>query len=234
MLPKHEIGAIVEQFYFGEADGAKLVHELPTFAPTIHEKEFCKVWESDEKKHEVLFAAILDEYNINRDSAKQSPLFDGIFKIAWQCVEEKDWVKCMTISAVIENIALEAGHYIHEVGDKPVQEVIDQILPDETKHLAFSNQQLKLHATNGTKETNKKAKKKIQQVLKKVKLLGFRLGKQNLFTTHDRIVANRAEVRFLEQLKTMGITHQHIENKNGYIRNSFAQVLLRICTQILF
>jgi 1,2-phenylacetyl-CoA epoxidase catalytic subunit len=225
-LSKNEIAGIVEQFYFGEADGAKLIHELPAFAPTLHEKEFCKVWEADETKHETLFSAILDEYNINQESAKQNPLLNGIFTIAWDCVKQQDWVKCMTISAVIENIALEAGKYIHQFGDKPVQEVIDQILPDEEKHLAFSKQQLKKHTTNGTKKTNAIAKRKIENVLKRVKLLSFHLGKKNLFTKHDRIVANRADKRFVEQLKKMGMNHHHIKNKNGFLRNLFYETLL--------
>jgi 1,2-phenylacetyl-CoA epoxidase catalytic subunit len=221
MLPKHEIAAIVEQFYFGEADGARLISHLSAFAPSKHEAEFCKVWQADENKHETLFAGIIEEYEIKQETAKQNPLFNGIFTIAWDCVKEKDWVKCITISAVIENIALEAGNYICEHGDKPVQEVIAKILPDEQKHLGFSNQQLKKHATEGTIRAQKRTKKKIRHVLKRVKRLSFHLGKQNLFTKHDRIIANRAEVRFLEQVKELGINHRHIENKNGYLRNTF-------------
>ena len=216
-LPKHEIAAIVEQFYFSEADGAKLIHELPAFAPGKHEKEFCQHWEADEAKHETLFANIIDEYNIKQQKA--NPLFAGLFGIAWECVEEKDWTKCITIAAIIEHIALEAGMYIQEQGDDPVKKVIEQILPDEKKHLAFSQQQLQKYAQT--------EKEKIQEVLKKVKHLSFQLGKQHKFTKHDIIVANRAEKKFLAALRTMGIQYPHIVNKNGWVRNSIYAFVVR-------
>lgn len=220
MLQKQEICAIIEQFYFGEADGAKLIHELPSFAPSQHEKEFCRYWQADEEKHERLFACIVEEYNIKKKGF--NPLLDGIFRIAWQCVKEKDWVKCMVISAVIENIALEAGKYVHENSDETVQRILDQILPDEEKHLGFSNQQLRKYNNKGNN------KNKIKDVIKQVKMLSFTLGRQNMFNKHDISVANRAEKNLLNDLKHIDIDYPHIENKNGFVRNSvlYGSVLL--------
>ncbi len=218
MIPKQEIAAIVQQFYFGENDGAKLIHALPEFAPGQHEKIFCGYWEQDEQKHDRLFHSILHEYNIKPEGF--NALFQGLFGIAWECVKEKDWVKCMAISAVIENIALTAGEYLYEHGDDPVKNVLEQILPDEKRHLAFSHQQLELYA----KENENK--QKIRGVLKKVKALSFALGKKSLFTKHDIAVSNNAEQKLLTQLETIGIKEIYIKNGNGYIRNLFFEMIL--------
>ena len=217
-IPKQEIAAIVQQFYFGENDGAKLIHALPAFAPGEHEKIFCGYWEQDEQKHDRLFHGILPEYGIKPDGF--NPLFQGLFGIAWECVNEKDWVKCMAISAVIENIALTAGEYLYEHGDDPVKKVLDQILPDEKKHLGFSHQQLEIYA----KET--KNKEKIREVLRKVKALSFSLGKKNLFTTHDVAVSNAAEKKLLAQLEIIGIKEMYVKNGNGFIRNLFFELII--------
>src|SRR3989338_373790 len=218
-IPKQEIAAIVQQFYFGENDGAKLIHELPAFAPGEHEITFCGYWEQDEQKHDRLFHEILPLYGVKPEGFNE--LFSGLFGIAWGCVKEKDWVKCMAISAVIENIALTAGEYLYEQGDAPVKNVLEQILPDEKKHLGFSQQQLELAIKND--ETNRQ---KVKDVLKRVKYLSCEIGKEGLFTVHDIAVSNRAEEKFLNDVKSLGIRTIRIKNTNGYVRNWFVEKML--------
>lgn len=220
MLTKQEIAAIVQQFYFGENDGAKLIHELPAFAPGEHEQKFCAVWEADEQKHDRLFHEILPLYDI--DPKGFNELFSGLFSIAWKCVEEKDWTKCMMIACCIENIALVAGEFMHEHGDNLIKNVLSQILPDEKKHLGFTQQQLEKAAKIPSENV------KIKEVLKKVKLLSFRLGKKNLFNTYDLIISNDAEKRLLTKMKEWNIHSIHLENKNGYWRNLFWESVLQV------
>jgi len=215
-LAKQEIAAIVQQFYFGENDGAKLIHELPAFAPGLHEKTFCRSWELDEQKHDRLFHEILPLYDIKPEGFND--LFMGLFGIAWSCVHEKDWVKCMAISAIIENIALTAGEYLYEQGDAPVKNVLEQILPDEKKHLGFSQQQLELFV-----KKDKENREKIKDVLNKVKRLSCDLGKKGLFTVHDLAVSNKAEKKFLTDMKKLGVWTVYMKNANGYWRNSFVE-----------
>lgn len=218
-IQKPEIAAIVQQFYFGENDGAKLIHELPAFAPEEHEKKFCKIWEADEQKHDKLFHEILPIYEI--DPKGFNELFSGLFGIAWNCVQEKDWTKCMMIACCIENIALVAGEFLYENGDEPVKNVLEQILPDEKRHLGFTQQQLEKYTRIPSE------KKKIKEVLKKVKLLSFQLGKKNLFNKYDLLISNDAEQRLLKKMKEWGIHSIHIKNKNGYLRNLIFEELVR-------
>ncbi len=218
MLKKHEIGAIVQQFYFGESDGAKLVQALPAFAPGQHEKEFCKYWKQDEEKHDRLFHGILHEYALVPSGF--NVLFEGLFGIAWQCVAEKDWVKCMTIAAVIETIALEAGIYLHENGDEPVQKILEEIIPDEKKHLAFSRTELQKYVNLSDNRI------KIKNVVKKVKILSCKLGKEKKFNNHDIHVANMAQTAFLSDMEKLGIHYPNIKNKNGYWRNIFLEIII--------
>lgn len=215
MLSKEELGEIISQFYCGENDGAKLVHELIAFAPEQHESEFCRYWEKDEQKHDRLFGTIIHQYPIKQKEFKE--LMGGIFAIAWDCVREKEWTKCMAIAAVIENIALTAGLYLEENGDAPVKNILREVLPDEQKHLAFSEQQLRNLATQ--EKEQEKNKEKIKEVIKRVKQITFSLGKKRTLSSHEIIILNRTQNNLLNQLEAIGISYPNIRNKNGFLRN---------------
>lgn len=229
-LSKEKLALIVTQFYCGEHDGAALIHELPSFSPGIHEKEFCSSWEADEQKHDTLFGSIVSLYNLKREEKDDTslspshsmtqctfnPLMGGIFSIAWDCVHEKDWVKCMTIAAVIEHIALAAGEFLLQYGDEQVGQIVQQILPDEKKHLAFSEQQLQRSL-----RAHPRNKKKVKQVLFRLKKLSLSLGKKGLFQKHDILISNLAQQRFLKQLKRDGVWCPDVKNTNGRLKNSF-------------
>ena len=217
MLPKEKLGLIVSQFYCGEHDGAALIHELAPFAPGTHEKQFCSFWEADEQKHDRLFGSIAHLYPAVSSEKKFNSLIGGIFSIAWDCVHEKDWVKCMTIAAVIEHIALAGGEYLLKHGDQQVQQIVLQILPDERKHLAFSEQQLRELLRV------RKNKKKVEQVLFRLKRLSFSLGKKGLFQSYDISISNIAQHRFLTQLDQEGLWYPNIVNGNGFLRNTFLE-----------
>ena len=141
-------------------------------------------------------------------------------------MNEKDWVKCMAISAMIENTAWYAGKYLYEKGDTPVQKVLDVVMVDEAKHLAFSREQMKICI-----ELQEHNKEKVAAVLKKVKLLLFDVGKNNQFNVHDLVVARCAEEAVLMDMDKIGIRMicgRRIETSNGYWRNLFFKFIIQM------
>lgn len=124
----------------GESQGVELLKQLKTFAPS--EEVAAEIAEQieHEKRHDQLFAERLKDLDIDCRGMNDSLV--GVYDLAQECVDAKDWVSSITIQAVIEELAMSTFSEHFGEQDPETQEILKGIIAEEVLHLEFGMREL--------------------------------------------------------------------------------------------
>lgn len=127
----------ITQYAMAEEEGVLLLQKMVDFAPGDEEKQFVIDQVSDEQKHAKIFKDLQIE---------EAPWYTStrkLYELAWNVVNQKHWLKCMILQAVIEELAMHSFTESWKRADAQVKEKINEVIKDEQKHLAFATNQIK-------------------------------------------------------------------------------------------
>lgn len=128
------------QYQAAEDRGIDLLRQLRTFVPNEEVGKEIDQQIVDETKHERLFSERLDHLEIDCQGLNNS--LEDIYDLAQSYVDQKDWVKSITVQAVIEELAMATfTEHVDELDDES-QTVLREIIQDEARHLEFGLREL--------------------------------------------------------------------------------------------
>ena len=151
-------------FQQGEDRGADLLRQLATFAPTIELKQQVLLQVKDEEKHHRLFSTRLKDLNI--DCLGMDGNLESLYDLAQEYVNQKDWVGAITCQAVIEELAMASFIHAYPNLDPQSQLILQEIIADERRHLAFGIEQLKTFAAQKKNKDVREVHAKIRELAK--------------------------------------------------------------------
>jgi rubrerythrin len=146
----------------------------------------------EEEGHAKIFTNQLKKFNF-----EETPLYATLqqfYEFCQECVNNKDWVACITCQAALEELAMASfGEFYNRVDDKETQEILLKVIEEERQHLAFCMDQLQKFVKN------KETKEKIEQTQRMIVQV---LAKGVMFTTLTSDQRNAA-IKVLKQAHTM-------------------------------
>jgi ribonucleotide reductase beta subunit family protein with ferritin-like domain len=146
-------------FAKGEERGVHLLKQLILFAPNNEAAFELRQQIEDEVGHEEIFNTRLKDLDIDCEGLSKN--LDSLYDYAQTCVDEKDWVKSVSVQAVIEELAMASFIYRYPELDEKTQIVLKKVIEDEKRHLEFCITQLAKFADSDsrarTEEVHKNA-----------------------------------------------------------------------------
>ena len=142
-------------FAAGEDKGVDLLKQLLLFVPDKETASKVVDQIKDEVKHARYFSTKLKDLDIDCEGLKKN--LKSLYDYAQSCVDEQDWVKCMAVQAVIEELAMAAFVHRYPQFDKSVQVILEEVIGDEKRHLAFALSEL-------AKDLDDNARAKMEEV----------------------------------------------------------------------
>ena len=140
----------LSEYAMAEDKGVSLLSQMLTFTPTEEEHKFILDQVEDEKKHNRLFQERADELNVEEKFFLKS--LDELYEIGQECVNEKDWLKCVSCQNIIEELAIASFSSIYTRADDKTREILNEIISDEKRHLDFTLWQIEKWATTPEKK----------------------------------------------------------------------------------
>ena len=182
----------LSQYAQAEDKGASLLKQMLEFTPGEKEKEMITKQMKEEEQHAKIFTERLKKFDF-----EETPLYATLqhfYDFCQECVNNKDWVACITCQAALEELAMASfGEFYKRVDDKETQEILLKVIEEERQHLAFCMDQLQTFVKNN------EMKQKIEQTQRMIVQV---LAKGILFTelTNDQ---RNAAMNVLKQAHTM-------------------------------
>lgn len=156
----------IYQYATFEDRGVSLLSRMLAFAPSEEEKGFLSEQVEDEKKHARIFGDLADALGIEEKFFNES--LEQLYDIGQKCVDDKDWLACVTCQSVIEELAIASFSLFFQRADEKTRILLLEVIEDEKKHLAFALNQIKKWTKTNTDS------KKIMQMQEKVLSLFMR------------------------------------------------------------
>ncbi len=151
------------QYQKGEDRGVDLLKELLEFAPNEGVAQEIESQIVDEIKHARLFAERLSDLDIDCEGMKKS--LESLYDLAQECVDEKDWVSSITVQSVIEELAMATFTEHLTKHDVATQEVLREIIEDESRHLAFGIREMNKFKAGNEEKINALHNKMLKLVI---------------------------------------------------------------------
>lgn len=141
----------LSEYAMAEDRGVSLLSQMLTFVPGDEEKTFIKGQIEDEKKHNRLFQQRADELNAQEQFFLES--LGKLYDIGQECVEQRDWLACVTCQSIIEELALASFASFFPRADEKTKKILLEIMGDEKRHLAFTLWQIEKWARSDEDKT---------------------------------------------------------------------------------
>ncbi|MDP3975733.1 MAG: ferritin-like domain-containing protein [bacterium] len=186
---------ILCEYQQAEEKGVGLLRQLKTFAPTEEVAEEIAEQVEDELRHTRLFAERLKDLDIDCETLMEA--LAGIYDLAQECVDKKDWVRSIAIQTVIEELAM--ATFTNQLGkqDEETESVLREIIVDEQRHLEFGMREL-----NKVRQGNEEQIRDIHLKVGKIFILAFA---ENRLPQSIRNTAKKAHKMHQQRLRKIGV-----------------------------
>ena len=128
------------EYAIAEDRGVSLLSEMLTFAPSEEERAAIQKQMDEEIKHSRLFDERAQALNAGETRLVDS--LQKLYELGQSCVDERDWVKCITCQNMIEELAIVSFSSIYTRADEETKAVLTEIMAEENEHLDFTLEQL--------------------------------------------------------------------------------------------
>jgi 1,2-phenylacetyl-CoA epoxidase catalytic subunit len=188
-------------FALGEDKGVDLLKQLLTFVPDRETAEQVIAQTTDEIKHARLFDTKLKDLDIDCNGLKKN--LTQLYDYAQTCVDEKDWVKCMAVQAVIEELAMAAFTHRYPQFGKDVQKILEEVISDEKRHLEFGIRELNKY------KDHQEAREKMQTVHMKAAEIMLNAAREENLTAEEKkeamTIMKKAYILHKGRLEKIGV-----------------------------
>jgi len=164
-LSEKDLQGYLSSYFFGEAEGARLIEGLLPFSPGKEESEWIKIWAAEENYHHKLWSELVAKRGIR--VTRMGAGIQNIFDLTDNYVRAHDWTGSMVGASIIEHISTAVAFFLYPHSDSDMKAILKRISGDDVGHLNFSLQQLKRIAgtPEGRKEILEKHKPYLEEVL---------------------------------------------------------------------
>ena len=125
----------ISEYALAEDRGVQLLIQMQEFVPE-DARAFLESQIKDELKHNRLFEERAVELNMTEPFFLES--LKELYDLGQDCVDQKDWLLCMVMQCMIEELALASFGNSAAQADPRTREILKEIMDDEFKHLEFT------------------------------------------------------------------------------------------------
>lgn len=129
----------ISEYAIAEDRGVHLLIQMQEFVPD-DARTFLESQIVDEVKHNRLFEERALELKITEPFFLES--LKELYDLGQDCVDKKDWLLCMVMQCMIEELALASFGNSAAQSDPKTRDVLKEIMEDEFRHLEFTTEEI--------------------------------------------------------------------------------------------